>query len=165
MQAKHLDVGLVGVPLHGNAGSAYVSRLETALEVINEQLRCEVIGLACGDLHLEHIRSWREEAVGKELGYGISYPVWSDVAGDNYPALAADLEASGVPCKVTAVTDDGAKAAGAVVGAAFGPELAAAVVRAGCDAFGENGEFHTLAQVWEVSRERALGLMKEAARF
>jgi hypothetical protein len=67
-QAKHLDVALVGVPLHGNAGSAYVSRLQTALEVITKQLGCTVAGLACGDLHLEHIRSWREEAVGKGLG-------------------------------------------------------------------------------------------------
>ena len=158
MQAKHLDVGLVGVPLHGNAGSAYVSRLETALEVITKQLGCKVIGLACGDLHLEHIRSWREEAVGGGLGVGITYPVWSDVAGDNYPALTADLQASGVPCKVSAVTVDGAEAAGAVVGATFSPELAAAVAAAGYDAFGENGEFHTLAQVWEVSRVRALGL-------
>jgi diphthamide synthase (EF-2-diphthine--ammonia ligase) len=29
---------------------------------------------------------------------------------------------------------------------------------AGVDAFGEDGEFHTLAEVWSVSRERALGL-------
>ena len=26
------------------------------------------------------------------------------------------------------------------------------------DAFGENGEFHTLARVWEVDRARALGM-------
>jgi len=157
-QAKHLGVALVGVPLLGAAGSAYVSRLAAALEAVTVALGCTVGGLACGDLHLEHIRSWREEAVGKGLGVRIHYPVWSDVAGENYPALAADLEASGVPCKVTAVTEDDVEAAGAAVGAAFGPDLAAAVVRAGYDAFGERGEFHTLAQVWEVSRERALGL-------
>ena len=89
----------------------------------------------------------------------INYPVWSDVAGANYPALAADLEASGVPCKVSAVTLDEAEAAGAAVGAAYGKDLASAMKGAGFDAFGENGEFHTLAQVWEVPRERALGIL------
>lgn len=157
-QAKHLDVGLVGVPLHRNGGTGYVARLKGALEVLTEKLRCKVTGLACGDLHLEHIRSWREDTVGKTLGLSITYPVWSDVAGKNYPALATDLVASGVPCKVTAVTEDKAEAAGATVGAAYIPEMAEAVARVGLDAFGENGEFHTLAQVWEVPRKRALGL-------
>jgi hypothetical protein len=64
-----------------------------------------VSGLACGDLHLEHIRQWREDAVARGLGVTIRYPVWSDVACSNYAALAADLAASGVPCAVTAVTD------------------------------------------------------------
>ena len=39
---------------------------------------CEVTALACGDLHLEHIRSWREEAVGRGLGVRVCYPVWCD---------------------------------------------------------------------------------------
>jgi len=32
----------------------------------------------------------------------------------------------------------------------YTPELAAAMVAAGLDAFGENGETHTLARVWEA---------------
>ena len=56
------------------------------------------------------------------------------------------------------MTEDRCERAGVVVGALYGPELAAAVVAAGADAFGENGEFHTLAAVWETTRERALGL-------
>jgi|MDSW01.1.fsa_nt_gb diphthamide synthase (EF-2-diphthine--ammonia ligase) len=156
-QAKHLDVALVGAPLHRNAGSGYVARLRGALEVVRKA-GCEVTALACGDLHLEHIRSWREEAVGRGLGVNVCYPVWSDVAGANYPALSADLRDSGVPCTITAVTEERCERAGAIVGAAYGPELAEAVTAAGADAFGENGEFHTLAAVWETSRERALGL-------
>ena len=156
-QAKHLDVGLVGVPLHRNAGPGYVHRLRGALDVVRKA-GCEVTALACGDLHLEHIRSWREEAVGRGLGVRVCYPVWCDDAGANYSALAEDLRRSGVPCRVTAVTEDRCERAGVVVGALYGPELAAAVVAAGADAFGENGEFHTLAAVWETTRERALGL-------
>ena len=29
----------------------------------------------------------------------------------------------------------------------------------GLDGFGESGEFHSLAEVWSVSREQALGLI------
>ena len=132
-------------------------RLRGALDVVRKA-GCEVTALACGDLHLEHIRSWREEAVGRGLGVRVCYPVWCDDAGANYRALAEDLRRSGVPCRVTAVTEDRCERAGVVVGALYGPELAAAVVAAGADAFGENGEFHTLAAVWETTRERALGL-------
>lgn len=156
-QAKHLDVGLVGVPLHRNAGAGYVARLRGALDVVRAA-GCDVTGLACGDLHLEHIRSWREDAVGEGLHVSVCYPVWSDAAGANYDALAADLEKSGVPCVVTAVTEDRCADAGIVVGAVYTPALAAAAVAAGVDAFGENGEFHTLARVWEVDRARALGI-------
>jgi len=96
--------------------------------------------------------------VARGLGVTIRYPVWSDVACSNYAELTADLAASGVPCTVSAVTDDKAVAAGAEVGVLYTPALAAAMVAAGLDAFGENGETHTLARVWEVSRERALGV-------
>ena len=159
-QAKHLDVGLVGVPLHRNAGAGYVARLRGALEVVRNA-GCEITSLACGDLHLEHIRSWREDAVGKGLRVGVCYPLWSDMAGANYAELALDLEKSGVPCLVTAVTEERCEKAGVVVGAVYGPQLAANAFAAGVDAFGENGEFHTLARVWEVDRLRALGLEDE----
>jgi diphthamide synthase (EF-2-diphthine--ammonia ligase) len=156
-QVKHLDVGWVGVPLHRNGGAGYVSRLKDALDVVRNA-GCEVTGLACGDLHLEHIRSWREDAVGKGLGIPCCYPVWSDVAGGNYSELALDLEKSGVPCLVTAVTETRCENAGVVVGAVYDRKLAAVAFAVGADAFGENGEFHTLARVWEVSRIQALGL-------
>ena len=75
--------------------TGYVSRLEAAAGGC-DLLGCKVKALACGDLHLEHIRSWREEAVGRGLGMKILYPVWSDVAAVNYAALTKDLVASGV---------------------------------------------------------------------
>uniref|UniRef100_A0A0G4IFE2 Diphthine--ammonia ligase n=1 Tax=Chromera velia CCMP2878 TaxID=1169474 RepID=A0A0G4IFE2_9ALVE len=156
-QAKHLDVALVGVPLHGSSAVGYVSRLRAALKVVRD-FGCTVSGLACGDLHLRDIRKWREEAVGGGLGLGVLYPLWSDCAGSNYLSLSEDLQASGVPCKVTAVTTEDAKRAGAQVGTVYGPALFAALNEAGVDGFGENGEFHTLAQVWEVPRERALAV-------
>ena len=159
-QAKHLDVTLIGVPLHGGggAGSDYVARLKLAVDVIEGKLGSAVDALACGDLHLEHIRKWREDAVGKALVMKLAYPVWSDDARSNYDALREDLDASGVRCVVTAVTTEAAEAEGAKVGARYDGDLARAMKDAGVDAFGEDGEFHTLAEVWSVSRERALGL-------
>ena len=57
----------------------------------------------------------------------------------------ADLEASGIVCEVSAVTD---AALGALVpGQRFDRE-AMSRLPDGVDRFGENGEFHTLAKVW-----------------
>ena len=81
----------------------------------------------------------------------------TQVAGENYETLTADLEASGVTCFITAVTEPRLCQAGIKVGAEYGRALAAAATQMSADAFGEKGEFHTLAAVWEVTRERALG--------
>ena len=63
----------------------------------------------------------------------------------------------GWSCRLSAVTERGA-VAGCSVGELFGAEVMAKAAAAGADEFGEQGEFHTVAQVWEVSRERALGV-------
>jgi len=156
-QARHLGVALVGVPLHRHSGEGYASRLAAGLRVV-EGLGSRVRAVASGDLHLPHLRAWRDEAVGRGLGVATAYPLWCDPPGGNYEALAADLRESGVPCTVSAVADARAEAAGAVVGAEFAPGLRSRLRAAGLDEFGERGEFHTLARVWEVPRERALGL-------
>ncbi|KAG1677228.1 hypothetical protein FOA52_013427 [Chlamydomonas sp. UWO 241] len=155
-QATHLDIALVGCPLH--PGGTYVERIKAALAVVSGV--SHVAGLACGDLHLQHIRAWREETLRGALdGLSIEYPVWSNEPGSNYPELAADLQASGVPCLVSAVADARARdVVGIAVGDAYGPELADKLRGAGLDAFGEDGELHTLACVWDVERARALGL-------
>ena len=43
-----------------------------------------------------------------------------------------------------------------MLGAEFGEELMATAREAGVDEFGECGEFHSVACVWEVTREAAL---------
>lgn len=58
----------------------------------------------------------------------------------------SDLEASGIPCTVSAVTRP---IDGIVVGQLFDRALVKCALAAGCDPFGENGEFHTLARVWD----------------
>lgn len=154
-QAKHLDVAVVGVPLHP-CSAGYVKHISSALEVVAGQ--APVLHLACGDLHLRHIREWRETQLGiAGLGLSLAFPIWSDDAGCNYDALTADLEASGVPCIVSAVTEPAVGVA--EVGELYTRALAGKLEAAGLDAFGENGEIHSLAEVWRAPRERALGLL------
>ena len=136
-QAKHLHVPLLGVPLH--PGLAYEARIAEAVTSIPAIAR-----FVFGDLHLEHIREWRTGAfreLAETCGASLHFPIWHVP----YEVLMADLEASGVLCEVSAVTD---AALGALVpGQRFDRE---AMMRLpdSVDRFGENGEFHTLAKVW-----------------
>jgi len=152
-QAQHLGMGLLGVPLP--RGGSYEACLATALALLRGRgvrlLRC-----AAGDLHLEDIRAWREQLLSGH-GLQLHLPLWAQPPGANYDALAAELRASGVPCAVCAVASDAA-AALCAVGDAYDDGLRARLEAAGLDGFGENGELHTLARVWEVPPAQALGL-------
>ena len=145
-QAEHLQVPLLGVPLH--PGLTYEARIAEAVASIPAIAR-----FVFGDLHLEHIREWRTGAfreLAESCGASLHFPIWQVP----YQVLMADLEASGIVCEVSAVTD---AALGALVpGQRFDRE---AMMRLpdGVDRFGENGEFHTLAKVWRVATSRPAG--------
>ncbi len=138
-QAEHLQAPLLGVPLH--PGLAYEARIAEAVASIPAIAR-----FVFGDLHLEHIREWRTGAfreLAESRGASLHFPIWQVP----YEALMADLEASGIVCEVSAVTD---AALGALVpGQRFDRQVMSRLPD-GVDRFGENGEFHTLAKVWEV---------------
>eukprot|EP00947_MAST-08B_sp_MAST-8B-sp1_P003082 g3082.t1 len=161
-QAQHLGVDLVGVPLHGgprHAGPAasYERRVAAGLDVVRRLLPCASAAadggggglvVAFGDLHLDHIRDWRDANLPRALGVDkLYYPLWKAP----YESLIADLEASGVPCRVAAVSGPasasassaegkGGRKAGAAgaaiqVGELFGRKLMARVAPE-VDAFG-----------------------------
>mmetsp|Transcript_33284 Transcript_33284/g.72642 ORF Transcript_33284/g.72642 Transcript_33284/m.72642 type:complete len:653 (+) Transcript_33284:49-2007(+) len=148
-QASFLDVTLVGVPLQRGSKTTYVQSITKGLDVVQGSFGKERIeALVFGDLHLEHIKEWRDSEVGA-LGIKLEYPLWKKP----YEDLMAELEASTVPCVVSSSTVDGVKE-----GQIFSRQFFTSQVP-GLDAFGENGEFHTTARVWEArSREVALGL-------
>ena len=137
-QAGHLGLPLLGVPLH--PGETYMDRIRAACELVPRIAR-----LVFGDLHLLHIREWRSVAFrefASDRGAALHFPLW----GVSYDTLIADLEASGVTCEVSAVTE---AAEGVVaVGERFDRAMMARLPES-IDPFGENGEFHTLARVWE----------------
>ncbi|GAX21912.1 hypothetical protein FisN_30Hh115 [Fistulifera solaris] len=139
-QAQHLQLPLLGVPLH---------LIEEHVAKVTGTTPADAIhSLVFGDLHLKHIRDWRKDQLGGL--YRLEYPLWKV----DYATLAQDLELSGVPCIVSSSTVDTVQV-GERYDALFRERLKAA--GATIDLFGENGEFHTLAQVWEVDWRYALG--------
>jgi len=150
-QATHLNLPLLGVPVHRASKESYTERISRALNVIAEQVggKDKISSLVFGDLHLEHIRSWREKELGP-LGYHLEFPLWQV----SFVELSKDLQASGIKVVVSASTKSGID-----VGDEYNQTFLQKILDMGeIDMFGENGEFHTVAQVWVVSRDKALGV-------
>ena len=101
-QARHLDITLVGIPMHRASRDPYVDRICRGIEVIQSKYGSKVSALVFGDLHLAHIKSWRDKELGA-LGFELQYPLWKVP----YPVLWNDLEKSQVRFKVSATTNDG----------------------------------------------------------
>jgi diphthamide synthase (EF-2-diphthine--ammonia ligase) len=146
-QAAALRLPLLGVPLH-RGGPSYDDSVRAALRVARASFPGGLAALAFGDLHLEHVRSWREAAGLHDAARDerLLFPLWRR----DYADLAAELDASGVPCHVSAVADEGDAAGAVAVGDAYDAALRERARAAGVDEFGENGEFHTLAAVWDA---------------
>ncbi len=135
-QAQALQLPLLGVPLFPKAD--YTRAMTDALREIAR--RAPIEALVFGDLHLEHIRAWREDQlapVAGELGAAMRFPLW----GTDYKALQRDLAGSGAEARVCA-SPDFARIAPVQAGERFGAELMARLP-VGVDPFGERGEFHT----------------------
>ena len=149
-QAQHLKIPLVGIPLHCASGESYFQRVTRSLEMISSRIggAHKVSSLVFGDLHLTHIREWRDSNIGK-LGYSLEYPLWEVP----YDYLLKDLEESGVKCHISASTVNDAVVK---VGDLFNDVLYRTCQANGLDGFGENGEFHSLAEVWTSHRDKAL---------
>ena len=156
-QAKHLELTLIGVPMHRASSESYISRIGKAMDVVCKEILHEhgIIGsLVFGDLHLDHIRDWRDKELSK-LKIPLEYPLWKK----SYDHLMESLRSSKVECKISAsnVEDVG-------VGDDFivTYEKLSLIKKSDVtiDLFGENGEFHTLAKTWVTERTIALGVDK-----
>jgi ATP-binding cassette subfamily B (MDR/TAP) protein 1 len=149
-QASHLDITLLGIPLRRGSGETYQDRiyggLKTLTAVVPPQSR--ISSLVFGDLHLSHIKEWRDKIL-TELDVDLEYPLWQVP----YSNLLQDLEASHVPCRISGSSRKEVK-----VGTLFDRHLCSRVTKMGLDGFGEAGEFHSFAMVFEVPRTAALGL-------
>ncbi len=147
-QAKHLKISLVGVPLHRTTSETYEHRIQRALNMIKDRVGKKPFSLVFGDLHLDHIRQWRDVSLG--LDWRLEYPMWQVP----YEVLLTEIEACGVVFVISATERDDVK-----LGTVFTREFSNWIsTSTEIDGMGENGEFHTVAQVWTVKRERALGI-------
>lgn len=151
-QAKHLCLPLIGIPMHRKSAERYVDRVALGLNLVVRKTGLEriyqITSLAFGDLHLEHIKQWRETEFLK-FGVCLEYPLWKMP----YKYLLLDLKKSSVEVVLSATTKEYVE-----VDEVFNEDMSRRVEIHGGDAFGENGEFHTVAKVWKVSRDKALSL-------
>lgn len=130
-QAHHLQAPLIGVPLHPERD--YLEHLLPALALVPD---CR--SLAFGDLHLEHIRHWREKTFGADrrtMALNLRFPLWRVP----YEQLLTELERSGASFVISAAA---APSLQIKPGDLFNRELIDRLP-ADVDAFGEEGEFHT----------------------
>ena len=138
-QAECLRINLMLVPLYPQYD--YISRIELALQRV--LMSRPVKRLAFGDLHLEHIRDWRETNFGPLLaktGVSSHYPIWLK----SYDLLEEAFFSSKASATLSAVTSPALKDL-CQVGDEFSRQLLARLP-AEIDRFGENGEFHTLVK-------------------
>ena len=194
-QAIHLNIDCIAIPLIQSSNEAYVSRIERGLESIQKDLGKMVSSLVFSDLHVTHIREWREEMFGNmtikrgtqqnnnnssnssQKKYKMEFPLWHV----DEKELLNDLQKSGVKVIISAVAgtnlgirndndndienddiDNSSSSsitpAPVTIGIEYTPAVFEACKAVGWDAFGENGEFYSCAQVWSVPCELALGL-------
>ena len=70
-QASHLDISLLGIPMHRASREPYVERIRRGLDVIESKYGSQPAALVFGDLHLEHIRGWRDKELGMSLSFSL----------------------------------------------------------------------------------------------
>jgi ABC-type Fe3+-hydroxamate transport system substrate-binding protein/diphthamide synthase (EF-2-diphthine--ammonia ligase) len=133
-QASHLNITLLGVPLRRGSGETYMERVKHGLDVIQSTISttARITALVFGDLHLDHVKEWRDNALTK-YGYELEYPLWKTP----YTELMDDLEASRVPCQISGSTRDEI-----VVSTPFDRALYDRLAGTDIDSFGEQGEQH-----------------------
>ena len=137
-QAERLGLGLyvVGIP-SPCPNDEYEGRMSVALSAAaDDDITCVVFG----DLFLEDIRAYREQAM-KSTSMSLRFPVW----GSDTASLAREMLSVGVRAIVTCVDTTALPAA--FVGRPF-DEAFLRELPAGVDPCGENGEFHTF--VWDA---------------
>lgn len=135
-QARRLRIDLMLTPMYPEG--EYLDRVTLALRLL--QAKRPIRRMAFGDLHLSHVRQWRESRLGPnldQLGIHPHFPVWLR----EYPVLEREFFSSGAEATVSALAPE-LLAHGCRVGDPFSPAWLDALPEL-VDRFGENGEFHT----------------------
>lgn len=131
-QALFLKLTLFTVPLsHPVPNEEYVSMINKALQNIPYGINRVVFG----DLHLQEIRTWREEQF-KQMGFKTMFPIWNKP----YQELIDRLQTENIPVVISGVAEDYKEIIhlGDIFNRDFIKKLPTHI-----DPMGEKGEFHT----------------------
>lgn len=142
-QALELPLYLVAVGL----GAAYASKVDAALAQLPAKVkRTAITTLAFGDLHLDDIRAWREQAFAGRA-YALAFPVWKkDYVSELLPALERLCTRTGARITYSTIDSQELQQRGWKAGGVYKwADVAALNANAalGIDLMGECGEFHT----------------------
>ena len=130
---------LVAVPL-SRGTEEYSETIQSALDLIRRNNAGRIEALAFGDIHLESIRDWREAVHG---AHPLLFPLWKRDQEWLLDRLDEARRAYGVDVRFATIADD--RLRGKVAERSRYDEAARRIIaEAGCDVFGEHGEFHTL---------------------
>lgn len=137
-QAKLLGLPLLLIPLYPEF--EYLDRIELGVRVLQRLAKVE--RFVFGDLHLEHIRDWREDQLSQPFSnIELYFPLWNVP----YEDLMDDLFQSNVTCDISSIASE--ECASLIsVGDRYDQDLIAKLPKS-VDVFGENGEFHTVVRV------------------
>ena len=148
--SKNQRLDLVAIPISSDS-LPYPDMIRSGLELLKARHKLlETMTLFFGDIHLEHVRQWREDEFSNRMGYSCQFPLWKQEHEFLHRLLQQTCEDFGVRFIFTAVYDDDLQKI-------FSPgmpydELAIERI-AGCDGnkdvFGENGEFQT-SLAWDL---------------
>jgi len=139
-QAQALHVPLLLIPLYSRY--PYLKRIEQGLSFLSQTI--QIHRFAFGDLHLQHVRDWREKELKsliERFSICLHFPIWNV----DYSQLMEKLERAPVRCHLSAVSDERCKQS-VNIGDVFDADLIRSLPT-GVDRFGENGEFHTYVSV------------------
>ena len=130
---------LVAASLTQGTGG-YNETIRNALDLVLQNNAGPIEALAFGDIHLESIRAWREAVHGS---HSLLFPLWKRDQAWLLDRLAEACRAYGVDIRIATIADN--RLRGKVAeGSLYDEGARRTIAEAGCDVFGENGEFHTL---------------------
>jgi uncharacterized protein (TIGR00290 family) len=130
-QAANMGVPIVAIPTSWND---YRTHFTGALQQVNEQYG--VKAMVFGDIDLQPHRDW-EEMVCKEAGLDAVLPLWQQ----DRRKLVAEMIDNGISAMIVSCNDQMGET---YLGRMITHELADELEKAGIDACGENGEYHSV---------------------
>jgi len=136
------QLDLITVPI-SSTSLPYTDMIRMGLQLVPGG---KVDALVFGDIHLEHIRQWREDEFSARLGYSCRFPLWRQDYATLIKLLRTACSEYKVKIVFSAMYDDDLTEK-LSPGMLYDEVAIQTIIESGKDIFGENGEFHTRAQL------------------